>query len=74
MIPLGELVTVPEPLPAFVTVKVYVLIIKLAVTDLAASMVTEQEPAPVHAPPQLVKVEPIEATAVRVTEVPELKL
>ena len=41
---------------------------------MAASIVTEQEPAPVHAPPQLEKVEPEEAAAVRVTEVPELKL
>ena len=76
LIPLGELVTVPEPAPDLTTVKVYEvgLIAKVAVTDLAASMVTEQEPEPEHAPPQLEKVEPIEATAVRVMEVLELKL
>jgi hypothetical protein len=44
--------------------------LNVAVTDLAASIVTLQEPLPVHAPLQPVKVAPEEAVAVRVTEVP----
>ena len=39
----------------------------VAVTDLAALMVTEQVPVPEHAPPQPVKVEPLAGLAVRVT-------
>jgi hypothetical protein len=35
-------------------------------------MLTVHAPVPVHAPPQPVKVEPVAATAVRVTEVPEV--
>ena len=70
MIPDGELVTVPDPLPAFVTVKAYLLSVKVAVTDLAASMVTTQVPVPEHPDPdQPVKVEPVEGAAVRVTTV-----
>ena len=43
--------------------------VKLAVTVLAASIVTEQVPMPVQAPLQPVKVEPVAAAAVSVTAV-----
>ena len=64
-IPAGELVTVPEPLLVTVIVSFPV---KLAETDLAALMVTEQElvpkqPAPLHP----VKTELAPGAAVRVT-------
>ena len=73
--PLGELVTVPDPVPALVTVRVFVLAVKVAVTDLAALMVTTQVAVPEQpSPVQPVKVEPVEATAVRVTTVLLLKL
>ena len=42
-----------------------------AETDLAASIVTMQAPVPVHAPPQLVRVELPEPVAVNVTRVPD---
>ena len=70
LIPLGEEVTVPDPVPAFDTVRAYLLSVKVAVTDLAASMVTTQVPVPEHpAPDQPVKVEPVEEAADRVTTV-----
>jgi hypothetical protein len=70
LIPAGELVTVPLPVPAFTSVRAKLWVANVAVTDLAASIVTLQEPLPVHAPLQPVKVAPEEAVAVRVTEVP----
>jgi hypothetical protein len=68
------LVTVPVPVPAFVTDKAYVLIVKLAVTDRAADIVTLQVPVPEQAPPQPLKVEPVAAAADKVTAVLLLKL
>ncbi|NKE70326.1 hypothetical protein MNODULE_06175 [Nitrospiraceae bacterium HYJII51-Mn-bac16s-1-B09] len=59
----------PVPLPDFVTVKVNVFNVKLAVTDLAASIVTEQGPAPEQAPLQPVKSESSPGVAVRETRV-----
>src|SRR3990172_4952780 len=44
--------------------------LNVAVTDLAASIVTVHVPVPVHAPDQPPKVEPVEAAAVSVTTVP----
>ena len=70
LMPAGALVTVPLPVPAGVTVRRYVLCVKVAVTVVAAVMGTVQVPVPKQPPPlQLVKVEPSEAVAVRVTEV-----
>ena len=46
--------------------------VKVAVTDLAASMPTTQAPEPVQAPDQDVKVEPVPALGVSVTDVPWL--
>jgi len=44
--PAGSLVTVPLPVPVLDTVNAYVFSAKLAVTDLAASIVTMQAPVP----------------------------
>ncbi len=67
--PTGLLLTVPAPVPAFVTVREYVWVVKVAVTDCAADMVTEQVLVPVQLPLHPVKVEPAAAVAVRVTAV-----
>ena len=48
--------------------------VKVAPTDLAAVIATMQVPVPEHAPDQPEKVFPLLAAAVRVTDVPELKL
>ena len=64
-------VTVPDPVPDFVTVKLYTGI-KVARTAVAAVMVTVQKPVPEHAPDQPEKVYPLFADAVKVTDVPEL--
>ena len=72
--PAGVLVTVPLPVPAFVTASAYVFNAKFAVTLFAASTVTTQEPVPVQPLPlQQVKVEPAFAAAANVTTVPLLK-
>ena len=73
--PVGSLVTVPLPVPDLVTVRVEevgVVGVNVAVQSLFASMVTEQvafEPQEEQAPLQPVKLEPVSAVAVRVTEV-----
>ena len=65
-------VTVPAPVTDFVTVKLYTGI-KVAVTDVAAVIVTVQMPVPEHPPPdQPEKVDSLLATAAKVTDVPEL--
>jgi hypothetical protein len=71
LIPPGP-VTVPEPVPALVTVRGYEIgvDVKVAVTDFAAFRVTVQEPVPVQSPDQPVKVEPAFAAAVRVITSP----
>ena len=74
MIPTGELVTVPAPVPDFATDKVNVVgvpVVKVAVTDRAWVIETTHEPVPVHAPDHPAKVDPRAALAVSVTEVPE---
>jgi len=69
--PVGDEVTVPAPLPAFVTLSGNVdAVVKVAVTARAAVIDTVHAAVPVHAPPQPVNDEPLEAAAVRVTEVP----
>src|SRR5512132_1479921 len=70
-IPVGELVTVPEPDPAFVTVSVGGPTSKVAVTARSWSIVTTQGPVPVQSPPQPVNVEPASGVAVSVTAVPD---
>jgi hypothetical protein len=71
LIPAGVEVTVPVPVPAFATLRVCGSRLKVAVTDLAALMVTEQAPVPVQAPLQPAKTEPAVAAWLRVTTVPE---
>ena len=66
-------VTVPVPVPGFVTVKLYAVVPKDAVTDVAAFIVTVQVPVPEQPPPaQPVKVYPLFVDAVKVTDVPGL--
>src|SRR5687767_5816309 len=74
--PAGEEVTVPLPLPAFVTVRTWLtgFSVKVAVTAFGASMVTWQAPDPEHAPLQPAKVDPAAGEAVRLTTVPAGKL
>src|SRR5947209_9954200 len=76
LIPAGLLVTVPVPVPAFVTETWHVtgLVVQLALTDCAAFIVTTQLPLPLHAPVHPVKVEPVVAAGVSVTCVPRLAL
>jgi hypothetical protein len=74
-IPAGLELTVPRPLPAVVTVSNRVgttVVVKVAVTDLAASIVTLQPADPVHAPDHPEKTELAPAVAVRATTVPRL--
>jgi len=72
-IPAGLLETVPVPVPTFVTVSVWSRL-KVAVTLLAPSMVTEQVSAePAHAPLHSWKTEPSSGAAVSVTGVPLAK-
>ena len=70
LIPAGLLVTVPEPAPAGVIVSAKVGA-KVAVTVVAAEIVTVQDPVLLHPPPlQPVKVDPAVGAAVSVTAVP----
>ena len=71
----GEISTVPEPVPAFVSVNLYVGA-NFAVANVLASIGTSQVglvPAPAHAPPQPANVEPGAGVAVSVTGVPAAK-
>ncbi len=68
--PAGVLVTVPLPVPALPTVSANVWVVKMAVTERAAVMLTTQALVPVHAPLQPLKVEPAAGMAVSVTAMP----
>ena len=69
--PVGELVTVPLPSPALLTVRVLGCRSKPAMTVVEAIRVRVQAPVPEQPPPlQPVKVEPPAGVAVRVTVVP----
>jgi hypothetical protein len=73
LIPAGEDVTVPLPVPDLVTFSVNVWTVKLAVTVVAAFIVTVQVPVPEQPPPlQPLNVDPPAADAVSVTTVPPL--
>lgn len=75
LIPDGLLVTVPVPVPDFVTVKANVVGLNVADTDCAAVIVTVQTPTPEHpAPLQPANVLPLFAVAVSVTCDPVVKL
>ena len=67
--PAALLVTAPVPVPARVTVSGKLRSVKLAVTVVAAVMVTVQLSVPGQAPPQPVNVEPVAGAAVSVTAV-----
>ena len=71
--PAGELVTVPEPVPFFVTDSVTGGAVNVAVTEVVALIVTAHVPVPEQAPLQPPKMEPAAGTAVRVTDVPGAK-
>ena len=65
------LVTVPAPV-SDVTVKLYAVVAKVAVTDVVAVIVTVQVPAPEQPPPdQPEKVDPLVAEATKVTDLPD---
>jgi hypothetical protein len=70
LMPAGLLVTVPEPVPLLVTDSVTGVAVNVAVTEVAALMVTAQVPVPEQAPLQPAKVEPAAGAAVSVTAVP----
>ena len=73
--PPGEPLTVPEPVPALVTVSDKVgSKLNVALTEAAADIVTVQAPVPLHAPPQLVNTEPEAGAAARLTDAPDEKL
>lgn len=74
VMPAGTLTTVPAPVPAFVMVRVYVVVVaavKVALTDVVPFTVTRHGPVPVQ-PTALhpLKVEPDDGVAVSVTVVP----
>ena len=74
--PAGWLVTVPEPVPARLTVSVRdtAVAVNVAVAFLAASIVSWQVvAAPVQSPLQPAKVEPVAGAAVSVTVAPSAK-
>jgi hypothetical protein len=71
--PAGDVLTVPEPATLTESVKLGVVpFLKVALTLWFAFIVTVQLPAPLHAPPQPVKLYPVAGEAVRVTAVPEV--
>jgi hypothetical protein len=73
LIPAGLEVTVPLPVPDLLTESVNVCTLKVAVTDVAAFMVTEHVPVPEQPPPlQPANVDPPAGDAVSVTAVPLL--
>jgi hypothetical protein len=75
VIPGGTLVTVPEPVPARLTVRAKGLRAKVAVTFWAlVTMSVHVLVLPLQSPPQLTKLEPLVAVAVSVTLVPWSKL
>jgi hypothetical protein len=67
--PWGRLVTTPVPVPAFPTVKDTDFKVKVAVTSLAASMVSVQTPVPLQPPLQPIKRESAAGAAARMTTV-----
>ncbi len=73
LMPAGLLVTVPDPVPIFVTESITGVALKVAVTETSAFNVTEHVPVPAQAPLQPANVEPAAGAAVMVTAVPAVK-
>jgi hypothetical protein len=70
LIPEGDEVTVPVPVPARVTLSAKVdATLNVAVTARAAVIDTVQAPVPEQAPPHPANVEPLAAEAVSITDV-----
>jgi len=68
-------VTEPDPVPLLETERVSVISVNCAVTEVAPVTDTTHVPVPAHPPPDHpVKLEPVEGVAVRVTEVPKVKV
>jgi hypothetical protein len=75
LMPAGLLVTVPEPVPALANVNVYVTGVRLKVAVQLTELLTVMLPLEQAASPdQPAKVEPLAATAERVTTVPLVTL
>ena len=73
LIPVGELVIVPLPVPVLLIFNEYCgIALNVAVTLFAALMLTAQVPVPLHGPPQPANVEPLAGLAVKVIDVPLL--
>jgi hypothetical protein len=70
LIPAGALLTDPLPVPARVTFTGKVAGMKMALTDCAEFMVTEQAPVPAQAPAQPANTDPAAAVGVSATTVP----
>jgi hypothetical protein len=71
LMPDGDDVTVPVPVPERVTLSANVdAVLNVAVIARAAVIETVHAPVPEQAPPQPANVEPLEAAAESVTDVP----
>jgi hypothetical protein len=74
LIPAGLLLTLPEPVPARLTFKGKLDLLKAAVTVCVAFMATTQLPVPLHAPPHPTNADPEDGVAIRETSVPPAKV
>ena len=74
LIPAGELLTVPDPVPFLETVNARVTgtVLNVAVTDRVWLIVTTHAPLPLQAPPQPANADPVAGVCVRVTWVPSV--
>jgi hypothetical protein len=71
LMPAGDEVTVPAPVPALLTVSANGASAKVAVTVVAAVIVTTHEPVPLQPPPdQPLKIDPPAGVAVSVSIAP----
>jgi hypothetical protein len=70
LIPAGELVTVPVPVPVLLTFRVWVTAVNVAVTERFTVIETVQVPVPEQSPFHPAKTEPDAAVWLKITEVP----
>jgi len=73
LIPAGELVTTPDPVPARLTVKATGTALNVAVTDVSVVKSTVHVPDPLQPPVHPANVDPVDGAAVSVTLVPLVK-